>query len=74
MSKEFFPAPSAPKIYAYSDSRFAGCFKVGYTKERARRWMLSIVKLPNQSHKIELDELAVCDDGRCLLTMTCTAC
>jgi hypothetical protein len=65
MSHEFFPAPSAPRIYAYLDSRFAGCLKVGYTTKTAAARVAEQypVKLPNQSYTIVLDEIAMRDDG-----------
>lgn len=55
-----------PRIYAYSDSRFPGCLKIGYTtrqkaEERVREQYP--VKTPEQTWKIELDELAVRDNG-----------
>lgn len=64
-SKDFFPAPSTPKIYAYADSRFEGKLKVGYTsKSVAERVEAQYpVKLPNQSYSIMLDEVAIRDDG-----------
>jgi hypothetical protein len=65
MSNEFFPAPSAPRIYAYTDSRFEGCLKVGYTTKLSAERVAEQypVKLPNQSYKIELDEIAMREDG-----------
>ena len=65
MSNELFPPLNAPRIYAYSDSRFEDCLKVGYTtKTVAERVSEQYpVKLPNQSYKIELDEIAMRDDG-----------
>ena len=65
MSKVFFPPLNPPKIYAYSDSRFAGCLKVGYTTKTAQARVAEQypVNLPSQSYKIELDEIALRDDG-----------
>ena len=65
MSKVFFPPLNPPKIYAYSDSRFAGCLKVGYTTKTAQARIAEQypVNLPSQSYKIELDEIALRDDG-----------
>jgi hypothetical protein len=62
---DFFPPLNPPRIYAYSDSRYGGCLKVGYTtKTTAERVAEQYpVKLPNQSYKIELDEVAIRDDG-----------
>ena len=62
---EFFPAPSAPRIYAYTDSRFEGCLKVGYTTKLSAERVAEQypVKLPNQSYTIVLDEIAMRDDG-----------
>lgn len=63
--QEFFPPITPPRIYAYSDTRFAGCLKVGYTTksviERVREQYP--VKTPEQSYTIVLDELAIRDDG-----------
>ena len=65
MSNTFFPPLNPPKIYAYSDSRFAGCLKVGYTTKTAQARVAEQypVNLPSQSYKIELDEIALRDDG-----------
>lgn len=60
----FFPSKSIPKIYAYSDTRFEGYLKVGYTtktaEERVREQYPVI--LPNQSYEILLEENAVRED------------
>ena len=65
MSNELFPSLNPPRIYAYSDSRFTDCLKVGYTTKTAAERVAEQypVKLPNQSYKIELDEIAMRDDG-----------
>jgi len=62
---EFFPALNPPRIYAYSDTRFKDCLKVGYTTKSAAERVAEQypVKLPDQSYTIELDEIAVRDDG-----------
>lgn len=61
----FFPTRQAPKIYAYSDSRFPNCLKVGYTTKTAEERVREQypVKLPNQSWEILLEENAIRDDG-----------
>lgn len=61
----FFPSQDIPKIYAYSDTRFPNCLKVGYTTKTAEERVKEQypVILPDQSHKIELEELAVREDG-----------
>ena len=55
-----------PRIYAYSDERFPGCLNVGYTtltaEERVRQ-QTEAVKIPKQTWRIELDELAIRNDG-----------
>ena len=55
-----------PRIYAYSDERFPNCLKVGYTtltaEERVRQ-QTEAVKMPQQTWRIELDELAIRNDG-----------
>lgn len=62
---DFFPSKSIPKIYAYTDTRFEGYLKVGYTtktaEERVREQYPVI--LPNQSYSIVLEENAVRDNG-----------
>ena len=65
MSNELFPSHKPPRIYAYSDSRFTDCLKVGYTTKTAAERVAEQypVKLPNQSYKIELDEIAMREDG-----------
>lgn len=65
MSNELFPPLNPPRIYAYSDSRFEDCLKVGYTTKTVAERVAEQypVKLPNQSYKIELDEIAMRDDG-----------
>lgn len=54
-----------PRIYAYSDSRYPNCLKIGYTEravlERIKEQYP--VKLPSQSWKLELDEVAQREDG-----------
>ncbi|MDP2805659.1 MAG: GIY-YIG nuclease family protein [Gallionellaceae bacterium] len=61
----FFPPLNPPRIYAYSDSRYVGCLKVGYTTKsvQARVAEQYPVNLPSQSHTIELDEVALREDG-----------
>jgi hypothetical protein len=36
MSKKYFPEKSIPKVYAYTDTRFPNCIKVGYTTKTAQ--------------------------------------
>jgi hypothetical protein len=61
----FFPPLNPPRIYAYSDSRFPNCLKVGYTTKTTEQRVAEQypVKLPQQSYHIELDEIAVRNDG-----------
>jgi hypothetical protein len=65
VSKELFPPLNPPRVYAYEDSRFEGCLKVGYTTKSAQERVAAQypVLLPNQSYKIVLDEIAVRDDS-----------
>jgi hypothetical protein len=65
MSKDLFPSLNPPNIYAYSDTRFAGCLKVGFTTKSVQGRVAAQypVLLPDQSYKIELDEIAMRDDG-----------
>lgn len=67
MKQQFFPQrPNAkPIIYAYSDTRFPGMLKVGYTerpiKERMKEHYPTLT--PTQSWKVELVESAMKSDG-----------
>ena len=61
-----FTLLNLPRIYAYSDTRFPGCLKVGFTtRETAEKRVREQypVKTPQQTWKIELDETALRDDG-----------
>jgi len=62
---DFFPPLNPPRIYAYSDTRYATCLKVGYTTKTAQARVAEQypVNLPSQSYTIELDEIALRDDG-----------
>lgn len=61
----FFPQRQNPKIYAYTDSRFPNCLKIGYTTKSAEERVKEQypVKLPNQSWEIVLEETAIRDNG-----------
>lgn len=67
MPQEFFPSrgDSQPKIYAYSDTRFPGQLKVGYTvrdvRDRIAEQYPTIT--PETSYKIEYEVSAMRDDG-----------
>lgn len=65
MSDSLFPPLNPPRIYAYSDSHFAGCFKVGFTTRTVAQRMAEHYPtlLPNQTYKIEHDEYATREDG-----------
>ncbi|WP_395063360.1 DEAD/DEAH box helicase family protein [Flavobacterium sp.] len=65
MSKNYFPEKSIPKVYCYTDTRFANCIKVGYTTKTAVERVAAQypVKLPNMSYEIILEELAIRNDG-----------
>lgn len=65
MNKELFPPLNPPRVYAYEDSRFEGCLKVGYTTKSVQERVAAQypVLLPNQSYKIILDEIAIRDDA-----------
>ncbi|HSI46163.1 MAG TPA: GIY-YIG nuclease family protein [Methylophilus sp.] len=65
MTKALFPPLQPPRIYAYSDTRFTGCLKIGFTTRTVRQRMAEHYPtlLPNQTYIIELDEFAVRDDG-----------
>ncbi|PJG85712.1 GIY-YIG nuclease family protein [Conservatibacter flavescens] len=55
----------APKIYAYSDSHFLDCLKIGYTTRTVAERVQEQypIKTPIQTWKIELDEIAMREDG-----------
>lgn len=61
----FFPSQDIPKIYAYSDTRFPNCLKVGYTTKPMDNRMKGHypVLLPFDSYVVELVELAIREDG-----------
>ena len=67
MRNVFFPQKPIirPTIYAYSDTRYPGCLKVGYTsrsvEERMKEHYPTIT--PGVSYKVELIESAMYDDG-----------
>lgn len=65
MSDALFPPLNPPRIYAYSDSHFADCLKIGFTTRTVQARMAEHYPtlLPNQTYQIELDELAVREDG-----------
>jgi len=54
-----------PTIYAYSDTRFPGCLKVGYTTRTAEERISeqSGVKLPEASSHLEYVSSSMLDDG-----------
>lgn len=66
-AKDFFPArpPAQPTIYAYSDTRFPGCLKIGFTASSAQKRVAEQypVLTPTKSHTIELEEAAMRPDG-----------
>ena len=65
MNEALFPPLQPARIYAYSDSQFADCLKVGFTTRTVAARMAEHYPtvLPNQTYTIALDELAVRDDG-----------
>jgi len=54
-----------PKIYAYADTRFSGCLKIGYTERDVAQRVAEQypVKLPQQSYEIVFNEVAMRDNG-----------
>lgn len=54
-----------PRIYAYADTRYPNCLKVGYTTRTVTERLKEQypVTLPSQSYRVELDEEAIRDDG-----------
>ena len=65
MNEDLFKPLQPPRVYAYSDSQFPGCLKIGFTTRAVAERMAEHYPtvLPNQTHTIELDEFAVRDDG-----------
>ena len=65
MAELNIPPKGMPKIYAYSDTRFSGCLKIGYTAQTVAERMKQHYPtlLPNQSHQVEFNETALRDDG-----------
>ncbi len=67
--KDFFiPRPNTPTIYAYSDTRFPGCLKVGYTSrtvaERMKEHYPTLT--PSSSYTVIIEESAARPDGSCI--------
>ncbi|WP_315390351.1 GIY-YIG nuclease family protein [Neisseria bacilliformis] len=63
---DFTIAPkNIPTIYAYTDTRFAGCLKIGYTERDAAQRVAEQypVKLPQQSYEIVFNETALRENG-----------
>lgn len=54
-----------PKIYAYRDSRFPNCLKIGFTQRNVEDRIKEQypVKLPEQSYEIVFNQPAIRDDG-----------
>lgn len=62
---EFITELRTPKIYAYADSRFPNCLKIGYTVRRVEERVAEQypVKLPNQSYQIVFSDVAIREDN-----------
>ena len=56
-----FSQNNIPKIYAYTDERFEGCLKIGYTTKTAKERVAEQypTKTPHQSWEIVLEEVAI---------------
>lgn len=54
-----------PTVYAYADTRFAGCLKIGYTERDVVQRVAEQypVKLPQQSYQIVFNETALRENG-----------
>jgi len=65
MIESLFQPLQPPRVYAYSDSQFPDCLKVGFTTRSVAARMAEHYPtvLPNQTYTIELDELAIREDG-----------
>jgi T5orf172 domain len=62
---DFFPAPNSPRIYAYADTNFPDCLKIGFTSRNTAARMAEHypTQLPTQPYTVHLDEVAMRDDG-----------
>ena len=62
---DFFPAPNSPRIYAYADTNFPDCLKIGFTSRTTAARMAEHypTQLPTQPYTVHLDEVAMRDDG-----------
>lgn len=60
-----FSAISAPTIYAYSDTRYPDCLKIGYTTRHVAARMREHypTKTPSQSHRVEGQWRAITQSG-----------
>ena len=60
-----FSQNNIPKIYAYTDERFEGCLKIGYTTKTAKERVAEQypTKTPHQSWEIVLEEVAIRENG-----------
>lgn len=65
MSESLFPPLQPPRIYAYSDTQFPNCLKIGFTTRTVAQRMAEHYPtlLPNQTFTVLLDEFAVRDGG-----------
>lgn len=65
MSNVLFPPLNPPKIYAYADTHFPDCLKVGFTSRsvQARMDEHYPTHTPHQTYTVVLDEIAIRDDG-----------
>jgi hypothetical protein len=65
MSESLFPPLQPPRIYAYADTQFPNCLKIGFTTRTVAQRMAEHYPtlLPNQTFTVVLDEFAVRDDG-----------
>jgi hypothetical protein len=65
MNEALFPPLSPPRIYAYADTNFPDCLKVGFTSRTVAERMAEHypTKLPQQPYTVVLDEIAMREDG-----------
>ena len=65
MIEQLFPPLQPPRIYAYADTQFPDCLKVGFTTRTVAERMAEHYPtlLPNQTYTIALDAFAVREDG-----------
>lgn len=65
MNETLFKPLQPPRLYAYADSQFPNCLKVGFTTRTVLERMAEHYPtvLPSQTYTVALDEFSVRQDG-----------